>query len=127
MKCWQLKTRDYNAACSRRNEFRKLLAQHHPAADLTAHELVFGELVANAVRYGDEPISVNVVLSAETVEIRVENAGDCYDLERLLASSSPAPTATGGRGVRIVRALADTFMVEHVPRHSCRVTAILKV
>jgi anti-sigma regulatory factor (Ser/Thr protein kinase) len=70
---------------------------------------------------------VDVVLRDETIEIRVEDAGDCYDLERVLSSSLPAATATGGRGLRIVRALADTLTVEHAPRHSCRVTAILKI
>jgi anti-sigma regulatory factor (Ser/Thr protein kinase) len=125
-KSWELKRRDYDAACYGRREFRQLLAQCHRPADLAAHELVFGELVANAVRHGDEPISVDVVLSDQAVQIRVQNAGDCFNLERLLASA-PATTATGGRGLQIVRALVDSLTVDHSPSHSCRVTAVIKI
>ncbi len=125
-KSWKFKRQDYDAACLGRREFRQLLAQRHRSADLGAHELVFGELVANAVRHGDEPISVDVVLSDGTVQIRVQNAGDCFNLEHLLAAS-PAATATGGRGLKIVRALVETLTVEHRPSHLCRVTAVLKI
>lgn len=126
-KHWRLQRRDYNAACSRRREFRNLLAHHYRSTDLTSHELVFGELVANAVRHGDEPILVDIVLGEDgTVHICVENGGECFDLERQLAAS-PTPSATGGRGLQIVRALVDSLEVEHWQPHSCRVIATLKV
>jgi anti-sigma regulatory factor (Ser/Thr protein kinase) len=119
--------RDYDAARARRKEFCALLAQRYCSADLAVHELVFGELVANAVRYGDDPISAGVTLSNDgIVEIRVENAGNCFDLDRLL-EQSPASTTTGGRGLHIVRALVDTLTVEYLPVHTCRVTATLKI
>jgi hypothetical protein len=44
-----------------------------------------------------------VVLGDGAVQIRVRKAGDCFNLEHLLASS-PATTATGGRGLQIARA-----------------------
>jgi anti-sigma regulatory factor (Ser/Thr protein kinase) len=40
---------------------------------------------------------------------------------------TPATTATGGRGLQIVRALAESLTVEHSPSYSCQVTAILKI
>ena len=123
---WPLKKRDFDAAHARRKEFRALLADRHRLADLDAHEIVFGELTANAVRYGDEPIVVAVAVTNGTVQIRVENAGKCFDLDRRLAIA-PEVTATGGRGLQIVRPLADTLTVEHVSFRFCRVTATLKL
>lgn len=122
---WPLRKSDFDAAHARRKEFRALLAERHRSANLDAHEIVFGELIANAVRYGDEPIVVAVAVTNGTVQIRVENAGECFDLDRRLATA-PESTATNGRGLQIVRALADTLTVEHVS-FSCRVTATLRL
>lgn len=126
-KRWSLRKRDYNAARARRIEFRALLEERHRSADLAIHELVFGELVANAVRYGDEPIAVGFALSDDgIVQILVESTGRCFDLDRIL-THSPAPGATGGRGLQIVRALVDTLTVELAPLNTCRVTATLRI
>jgi anti-sigma regulatory factor (Ser/Thr protein kinase) len=131
-KRWGLKKQDYRAACARRREFRALLAERYGRRDFAVHELVFGELVANAVRHGEDPIAAAVTLNEdETVEINVENAGTCPaghcrrpDLPR---AGRPALTATGGRGLEIVRAVADTLKIEHLPSHASRVTVTLKV
>lgn len=69
---------------------------------------------------------MEVVFSAAAVLIRVQNAGDCFDLERVLATT-PATTATGGRGLQIVRALVESLTIEHSRSHACQVTAILKL
>ena len=78
--------------------------------------------MTNAVRYGDDPMSVVVAVDDGCLLICVDNAGDCFDLvSRLMAE----PTTTGGRGLQIVRALADTMTVERVerlPEPACRVT-----
>ena len=127
VKRWSLRKRDYNAAHARRIEFRALLAERHRLADLAVHELVFGELVGNAVHHGDEPIAVGFALTEDgMVQISVENAGGCFDLDRMLTRSA-APNATSGRGLQIVRALVDTLAVERTPLNACRVTATLKI
>jgi anti-sigma regulatory factor (Ser/Thr protein kinase) len=124
---WSLRKRDYSAGPARRIEFRALLEERYCSADLAVHEMVFGELAANAVRHGEEPISVGFALSDEGfVQIRVENAGGSFDLDRMLARF-PAPSATGGRGLQIVRALVDTLTVELAPLNTCRVTATLRI
>jgi anti-sigma regulatory factor (Ser/Thr protein kinase) len=85
------------------------------------HELVFGELVSNAVRHGDEPMSVTVAVEDGFVRIETENAGTCFELERKIAEG---PTTTSGRGLIIVQALASALIVEHHGTQ-CRVTALL--
>ncbi len=129
---WELKKQDYQAACARRKEFRAFLGERYGARDFANHELVFGELVANAVRHGEDPIGAEVTLNDDgMVLINVENAGKCHAGECFCAGPSrvgrPEPTATGGRGLEIVRALADTFEIEHLPSHVSRVSATLKV
>ena len=106
----------------RRKAFRQWLAARRSTRRQVALELIFGELVTNAVRYGDDPMSVVVAVDDGCLLICVDNAGDCFDLvSRLMAE----PTTTGGRGLQIVRALADTMTVERVerlPEPACRVT-----
>ncbi len=131
-KRWGFAKHDYDAARVHRKDFRALLQERYGSSDFTPHELVFGELVANAIRHGDDPIEAVVIFNADrTVELDVKNAGRCRegqcfrpDLSRI---SRPAPTATGGRGLEIVRALADTFEIEHLPSHVCRVKVTMKV
>jgi anti-sigma regulatory factor (Ser/Thr protein kinase) len=85
------------------------------------HELVFGELVSNAVRHGEDPISVTIAVEDGHVRIQTENTGPCFELERKIAEG---PKTTSGRGLSIVRALASVLRVEHRGT-KCRVTALL--
>ncbi len=85
-------------------------------------ELVFGELVTNAVRYGDEPMGVCVDLADTSLTIVVENSGECADLE----IRTPSPSAEGGRGLVIVRALVSGLKIERTPEIACRITATME-
>ncbi|GAC1307957.1 MAG: hypothetical protein NVSMB19_20940 [Vulcanimicrobiaceae bacterium] len=85
------------------------------------HELVFGELVTNAVRYGDEPMCVFVEFDETFVKIVVENAGECASCELHVANSS----AEGGRGLHIVRALVSRLEIERTADVPCRITATM--
>ena len=85
-------------------------------------EVVFGELITNAVRYGRDPMWVDVSIDSTVIEISVENAGECFDL---LGALDREPTDSNGRGMRIVAALADTVAVETTSQPGCRVTARL--
>jgi anti-sigma regulatory factor (Ser/Thr protein kinase) len=119
---WALHRRDYAESCERRRAFVAFLSEHFEPASLEIHELVFGELVTNAVRYGDDPMSVAVAVDGEAVRIEVENSGGCFDLVRELNN---APRNTGGRGLRIVRALVETLRVEVPEDDRCRVVVQL--
>lgn len=119
---WPLKHEDFSDAAARRRDFRALLRTNSPATDVSTHELVFGELVSNAIRYGAEPMSVAIALSDDRVEIEVDNAGPCFDLEVTLRQP---PTHWGGRGLKIVRQLVQSLTVEALPLYGCRVTATM--
>jgi len=120
-KSWALRKGDYAGTRERRRAFRAFLAEQGRIDRLATHELVFGELVTNAVRYGDEPMWVSVVVDGNALRIQTENRGECFDLDHRLKEE---PTSTSGRGLRIVRALADKLTVDLIPA-GCRVTAML--
>jgi anti-sigma regulatory factor (Ser/Thr protein kinase) len=106
-----------------RHEFRKWLERcvgnDHP---LTEYELVFGELVTNAVRYGRAPINVEAECSERRLSIRVEDWGSCFEI----AKARPArPLAEGGRGLDIVKALASDVTVNDGADHPCVVVATM--
>jgi anti-sigma regulatory factor (Ser/Thr protein kinase) len=104
---WALARGDVDAAQRSRREFREFLALHS-AKDPVAHELIFGELVANAVRHGAEPMSAEVRIEGGVVHTNVASRGT-FSLEGRL--ESPSPTVGGGRGLGIVDSLADEFTV----------------
>ncbi len=87
------------------------------------HELVFGELVTNAVRYGDEPMGVSVEVDDALLKIVVENAGSCANGEAFVAGAH----AESGRGLSIVRALVSRLEIERTRDVACRITATMPV
>jgi anti-sigma regulatory factor (Ser/Thr protein kinase) len=119
MKTWALHRRDYVESRERRKAFVRFIAENCIPTRAEAHELVFGELVTNAVRYGRDPMSVSVAVREGALHIQVENSGGCFDLKRELSSE---PRQTGGRGLLIVSALVETIRVEEVGDARCRVT-----
>lgn len=124
-KRWVLRRRDLETSCAYRREFSSLLARS-VVRDTTTdglHELVFGELVTNAVRHGDEPMCVCVDFDDASLKIVVENAGGCAALEKVVAG----PNAEGGRGLLIVRALVSKLVIEHSREVPCRITATMPV
>ena len=79
-------------------------------------KVVISEIVANAVQYGTEDDGaddVRVVVDSddERLHVRVEQTLPATPLRRF---RSP-PTPTGGLGLRIVDALADSWGVEQGP------------
>lgn len=78
-------------------------------------QLALAEAFTNAVRHAhrgfssDVPIEIEVSLSAETIEMRIFDRGEPFDLEKKLREMSPETdrTATGGRGLKLMRDIAD--------------------
>lgn len=116
---------DYETSCAYRREFSRMLARddRRDARVSGLPELVFGELVTNAVRYGDEPMGVCVELDEASLKITVENSGACADCMPYAAG----PNAEGGRGLLIVRALVSRLDIEVTPDVPCRITATMPV
>ena len=69
-------------------------------------------------------MSARVTLRANVVEIDIEDGGDCFDLEQRIAAG---PRSEGGRGLAIVRSLADSFSVRHADGTTCKVTATVSL
>jgi anti-sigma regulatory factor (Ser/Thr protein kinase) len=66
--------------------------------------LIVSELATNALIHGGSPFRVSIERRAEVVRIAVEDAGPGRPV-----SSPTAEDTSGGRGVSIVKALADRW------------------
>ena len=73
----------------------------HVADDIA---VMVSELATNCVRHTDTDFSVRVEQSSTQIRVEVTDAGDGTPAIR-----SPAPSDLTGRGLRIVRELADSF------------------
>lgn len=74
-------------------------------------EMIAGELLANAVRKGRSTVSLRVWLDGSTLALEVEDDGrGREDLDRL-GYRRPEPSEESGRGLFIVRSLADEVTV----------------
>lgn len=120
---WVLRRKDFETSGAYRREFANLLARTtlREETSTAMQELVFGELVTNAVRYGDEPMGVCVDFDDTSLTIVVENSGTCVDGEPRV----PHAMAEGGRGLLIVRALVSRLHIERTPEIACRITATM--
>jgi anti-sigma regulatory factor (Ser/Thr protein kinase) len=108
-KQWHIARGDFAKARTARHEFVQLLLENCRAdSDITAAELVFGELVTNAVRHAANVASVTLSLGA-TAGLRV--AEDGTDSWAGVVRPAEA-SATGGRGLYIVSLLANDLRFE---------------
>jgi anti-sigma regulatory factor (Ser/Thr protein kinase) len=98
-------------------ERARVLADVHALAERTgfadrAPDLVLAvdELIANATRHGAPPVDVEAWSDGRLV-IEVRDRGSGFRAEGALPSRPPDTTAHGGRGLWIVRQLADLVEV----------------
>lgn len=123
IKVWEIGSRDAVAASDARRQFREHLSRNRDGIDSVREaEIVFGELVANALRCARRHVIVEVEIG-DRVILRVIDDGDCFDLERV---GQAAPQSAGGRGLQIATALTHRLTVEQNPT-GCVVTAVLRV
>jgi anti-sigma regulatory factor (Ser/Thr protein kinase) len=122
-RAWQIERGDLRGVSSARREFSHYL--HERRCDEAGCEdavLIFGELVANAVKCARSCVSVELRNNGWS-ELRVTDDGDCFEALRI----APQPLqAQSGRGLYIVSRLARDLSVS-VADHHCEVTAILPV
>jgi anti-sigma regulatory factor (Ser/Thr protein kinase) len=120
---WTIQRGDLRGACAARRDFARYLdSKPTGAAERYDATLIFGELVANAVKHARESVTVEVLENGWST-VHVVDDGDCFCAEAV----SPRPLhAEGGRGLYIVSQLARAL--EIAPRErSCEVTAVLPI
>jgi len=106
-----------------RREFMELL-HARGAGDFDAAELVYGELIGNAVRHAPGRITVRLAWDGDCPTLVVHDEGRSFQPKIALPYD---PLAESGRGLFIVRTLALDFRVEDVVGDGSRVIARLPV
>lgn len=91
--------------------------------DAATCELVFGELVANALKYGENPVLAAVECAETQVRLEVEDCGKCFALPARLTAPLDS---VGGRGLFIASALTWSLDVDR-SSDRCRVSATLQL
>jgi serine/threonine-protein kinase RsbW len=96
--------------------------------------LVLDEAVSNAIRHGSaagQPITVALAVDGCWVEVRVADSGPTERLPRL-PGAPPSSLATGGRGLWLIRQLADDVRLRRAGRGTllwarCRVPSVVGI
>jgi anti-sigma regulatory factor (Ser/Thr protein kinase) len=98
------------AASLVRRELRRLTCSTGFARRLDDAQLAATELVTNAVLHGREPITVEIVVTADVLRVAVTDGSGVSPSFSLLD-----PTAVTGRGLLLVASVADRWGVEPQP------------
>jgi serine/threonine-protein kinase RsbW len=106
---------DFHGASVRaaRDRIRRALRDRCPDARLDDARLVVSELVANSLRYAgpldDHTIKVGWSMRPDVLRLSVTDGGSTT---RAPSPRRPGELATGGRGLKIVQALAERWGVD---------------
>lgn len=123
---WSFTSEDALAAYHARND---LLAHLRHCADeesdLTAAELIFGELVGNVVRHAPGPIAVELEWLDGVAVLRIRDFGKGFDWQEPALPQNIM--AEGGRGLFLVHLLAHALAIERLPDVGMQATAHLPV
>jgi anti-sigma regulatory factor (Ser/Thr protein kinase) len=125
MPAWHLEIPDSTNALHQREEFVRYLESCGAAGDYAAAELIFGEIVANAMIHAPGPITVSVEWTNGSATLRVSDAGLPIDTSRV--RSFPDPLGEGGRGLPIVNELSGSSLSSDVYVDGKTVSAALPV
>ncbi len=118
---WNIDRGDQGQVVTARHEFSACArATNASASHLFDSELIFGELVANAVKCARSLVSVEFVVNGEST-LRVVDDGECFDA--LVIEPQPV-YALSGRGLYIAQTLARGLSV-HLTGDRCEVIAVL--
>lgn len=120
---WRWRLVDPSEAASARSAFVAFLrALCVPKTDYWASEMVFGELVANAITHAPGPVDIRVYQRGRLVMLALDDTND----DLVDAPPLPAPHSLSGRGLFIVSALCSSLRWTPLPRGK-RVTVTLPV
>lgn len=120
---WRFDSRSELDAHRLRHEFMDLL-RAGGTGDFPAAELVYGELVGNAVRHAPGRIVVRLEWDDDYPLLTVHDEGGSFQPDICLPQD---PMSEHGRGLYIVRALAVSLDVENIEGDGSQVFARLPV
>jgi anti-sigma regulatory factor (Ser/Thr protein kinase) len=122
---WSVHTDDMVAVAASRRAFADAFLQHGATLDdVATAELVYGELVGNAVRYAPGPVDVIADWSGPDPVLHVLDAGPGF---RHIAILPPDLMSESGRGLFIVSALTHDFRVAKGANGGSHACAVLRM
>lgn len=106
-----------------RREFMELLRKNG-TGDFDAAELIYGELIGNAVRHAPGRITVRLDWRDDAPSLTVHDQGASF---ADVATLPDDPMAESGRGLYIVKQLACDLHIDDIAADGSTVTAVLPV
>jgi serine/threonine-protein kinase RsbW len=105
--------------------FAELYESRIPTSVWIRCQLALAEGFTNAVRHAhngkapDLPVDIEVALFTESLEIKIWDCGDPFDLEQKIQDMSEQTDiyAPGGRGLRLIDDIADSISYSRMPDH----------
>ncbi|HVA33785.1 MAG TPA: SpoIIE family protein phosphatase [Candidatus Baltobacteraceae bacterium] len=120
---WSFVSEEARAAASARAQFVEFLQGRGADAEFVARaELIFGELLGNAVRHAAGAIEIHLVCSDDATVLHVIDSGPPFGLADGLPSD---PLSEEGRGLYIVAQLARNLTVERIGSYGNHVSVTL--
>ncbi|MDB5027829.1 MAG: putative sensor protein [Candidatus Eremiobacteraeota bacterium] len=118
---WRFASGDARTGANVRHEIGDLVARWTGRGDARFNsELAFGELIGNAVRHAPGPVRVLVSTDGDgTAQLVVEDDGPGFTPR----GGAIDPFAESGRGLGLVRRVADEIHIDSTSRGGARVTA----
>ena len=99
-----------------RGELARLLAERRWPGDVDAVLLVVHEAIVNAHSHAGGPPQVRVWFEGDTICVELSDAGPGFDVPQ--ATPMPDPRAESGRGLWLMRQMADQVEVRRDPSGS---------
>jgi PAS domain S-box-containing protein len=119
---WRFDPRDSRHARDIRETLSEALLTFRPDVDVQAAQLVFGELIGNAVRHAPGHVDVEIAWDdPATPVLHVFDDGPGYAPQPCL----PSQEAESGRGLYIVSQLTRDFRVTKLPERGAHARAVL--
>jgi anti-sigma regulatory factor (Ser/Thr protein kinase) len=121
---WRFHAERAENALRRRGAFLRALAREHGSDrfDHFAAELVYCELVGNAMSHARGPIDVEVRCAGRDAVLSVYDRGNGFEFHPTLPES---PLDEHGRGLFLVAQFSRSVNVRSFPRHGTCVSAVL--
>jgi anti-sigma regulatory factor (Ser/Thr protein kinase) len=122
---WTFDSTDMATASAVRTSFRALLREIATEdSDIFAADVVYGELVGNAIRHAGGRIDISLVWLEQGAAFRVRDYGAGFPPPNLRPAD---PDSETGRGLYLASHFADIVHVARVPGGGAELTVVLPV